>query len=166
MRSGHTITSIAHEMQCTRAWIYLALKQADIDPLDFKWYRKEGLSIGARQAATLFASKHLKVRANGRTQLRILEEGRSPIKITVHTVMSPAATGPRARTLYYRINARRKGVVHVVPLEWETLVIAWHASDQVCIPASRAGTRKGNFILIGHLSDIDVLDVLRENIRY
>lgn len=165
LRAGMTVTDIAREFNCTRAWIYLLLKSAEIDPCDFRWYRMGKMTPATRAVATLFASKHLKVRAAGRTRLRIIEPGRLPINVAVHTASTPRATVPNARTLYYHLNNKRKGVVHVVPLDWATLVIPKDAPGYINLPDKPNSPYKWHYIPIAPLSDIELLDVLRENVR-
>jgi|SRR5215467_1005263 len=165
LRAGLTVTEIAKEYDCTRQWIYLLMKTAEIDPLDFRWYRKKHLEASTRLVATLLASKHIKVRATGRKSLRVIEPGRSPINIAVHTATIPRSYVPNARTLYFHINLRRKGVAHVVPVNWGTVVFLKDVPEYAYIPNKDVGPRRWNYISIHQLANIEILDALRENVR-
>jgi hypothetical protein len=165
LRDGKTVTQIAREHNCTRAWIYLAMKSAGLSVADFKWYRGRKLSPGARIVASFLVSKHLRIRIRlgHRTRLTVLDEGRPPLELTVHTVTRAHRTNPVAKNRYYGVNTRRTGVVHVVPIDRGIFVVRKEACEGVNLAEHDAPSK--SVIPISHLADIEILDVLRANVR-
>lgn len=166
LREGKKVAQVAEELNCTRAWIYLTLKMAGLNIADFRWYRYRELTPGARIVGSFLASKHLRVRLvrrRPRSRLLILDEGRSPLELAVHTVTSARLTSPRAKVLYFSVKANRKGVAHVIPTIHAMFVVRKEAGLEVSVPAQPARTRV--LADISNLSDIEILDVLRANVR-
>ena len=165
LRAGKQVTKIAEEFRCTRAWIYLTLKMAELDIADFAWYRRPKLSPGAKVVASFLASKALRVRPikGVTTMLRVLDEGRTPLDLAIHMVMRPRPTGPTSRIRYYGVNVKRPGYVHVAPIQGIIFVVRKEAPEGVEI--AEDGRPNRNVVRISELSNIEILDVLRENIR-
>lgn len=172
LRAGKSVAQIAKENDCTRAWIYLILKESGLDIADFKWYRnfkRATLTPATRAVATLLVSKHIKIRVRGRMgSLWVLDGDRPPIKLIVHTMQKPHRTNPAAKIRYFSIQVRKKGAVHVVPIDQQILVIKANIPRSgINVPERLDKWRPivQYTIALGNLADIEILDALRSNVR-
>jgi hypothetical protein len=166
MREGKSIIQVAKELECTRAWVYLMLKEAQLAPIDFRWYRSKNLNPSTRRVASWFMAKHLKIRTHGSSSshLKVLDEGRTPLIVAVHTVKVPRFTEPGANFRYFAVTTQRKGVTHLIPIDQEILVIAPTRSGQTSVPSDPYKPTK-TAVPICKLADIEILEVIRANIR-